>query len=220
MENFSIDYCDNITIKFKKGWGELEGFYKNQEIETKHYFCSVIKEDWNIIDIGANIGMYSLLFDKLSNGKKFLIEGSEINFEMLKVNMSETQTDNNFFFNECVGQDDCVIENSTIHVLWTGKGSILTKTGNIFFRKVDTILSDFDDDINLIKIDVDGWDFEALRGCEKIIKKSNPIICIELFDETLKINNNSKKDVFDYMTALGYMLESVLDGQNHIFIKK
>jgi FkbM family methyltransferase len=183
IENFNVKYTEEINIGFKIGWSELIGFYQTQELETKKFFCEIISSNWNIIDVGANIGMYSLLFKKLTNGNIFLIEGSEVNFDMLKTNLNGDLDKKVHLFNECVSDKDILIENSTIHYLWTGRGSVLQKTGNLNFKKIDTLLNNFEEKIDLIKIDVDGWDFESLKGCENILNQYSPIICIELVEE-------------------------------------
>jgi FkbM family methyltransferase len=222
INNLIVDYGNGNRHKLKIGWEELEFFYTKQESSTKQHFSKIIKNDWNIIDVGANIGMYSILFANMSQGDLFLIEGSEINSEMLTHNMSDfTQNRENIqIMNVCVGDVDNTLTDSTIHYLWTGRGSVLQKKGDLEFHKIDTLLSNYDKKINLIKIDVDGWDFEALKGCKEIINKSEPLICIELVEETLKINNHRVNDVIEYLkNEHGYTTYMRLDTDNYLFEK-
>lgn len=221
-QNFTIDYGNGHSYNIREGWEELHGFYTTQETSTKRYFTEIIKKNWNIIDVGANIGMYSVLFANLSDGDIFCIEGSEVNTTMLEQNLAKylEKRTNIQIHNVCVGDVDQIIENSTIHYLWTGRGSVLRKNGNLDFKKIDTLLQNYDKKIDLIKIDVDGWDFETLKGCERIIKKDNPLICLELVEETLKMNGHTSSDVLDYLkNTLGYVKYTTLDTDNYIFEK-
>ena len=55
-----------------------------------------VKEGNNVIDIGANIGYFTLLFAKLvgPNGKVFAFEPDPTNFSILKKNIEENNYDN------------------------------------------------------------------------------------------------------------------------------
>lgn len=222
IKNLHVDYGNGNQHNLKIAWDELKFFYTTQELSTKKYFSKIIQKDWNIIDVGANIGMYSVLFAKISQGDIFLIEGSEVNTEMLIENMSEftVNRDNIHIMNVCVGNVDDILSNSTIHYLWTGRGSVLRKKGDLEFHTIDKLLSNYNKKINLIKIDVDGWDFESLKGAKQIINNSEPIICIELVEETLKINNHHVNDVIEYLKIEhGYDNYIRLDNDNYIFEK-
>ena len=66
------------------------------------------------------------------------------------------------------------------------------------------IINDFitDKKIDFIKIDIDGLDLLALKGCEKFLKGS-PIILIEVSRYTLKYNI-SFFDIINYLEKFGY----------------
>ena len=59
-------------------------FYKNQEKDEIEFIKKIIKDKDNIIDIGANLGYYSLLFSSLTpNGKIFSFEPSLKNYKKI-----------------------------------------------------------------------------------------------------------------------------------------
>lgn len=60
------------------------------------------------------------------------------------------------------------------------------------------------DKVDLLKIDVDGYDFKVLQGAEETIKKHRPKIYIELCQYTLSEQENSLKDVFEFLGNFGY----------------
>lgn len=220
VNNFTIRYSDNIFYTFNKGYQELSLFYTGSERETKQYFSNIIQNDWNIIDVGANVGMYSALFGQLSNNDIFLIEASPINMSMLKENLLPLENKTNFIYCEEAFSDKIEETESTIHYLWTGRGSVLKDTKIYKFNTIDNLLRDYNKTINLIKIDVDGFDYQVLKGAENTIKKHRPIIMFELMEETLNMAGYNSNDVLKFVEDLDYRIDRVLDDVNYIFISK
>jgi FkbM family methyltransferase len=219
--NININYSDNTSYNFKKGYKDLLDFYDVAEKETKKLFTDIIQKDWNIIDVGANIGMYSALFGILSDGDKFLIEASNDNMVMLKENLEPLEQNGVKFIyvNDAFGDklEDTV---STIHYLWTGKGSVLQDTKLYKFNTIDNLLKSYDKKINLIKIDVDGFDYQVLRGAEQTLKNHKPMIMFELMEETLNMAGYNSQDVFNFLEQMNYKVEVILDKVNYIFTTK
>lgn len=219
--NININYSDNISYNFKKGYKDLLDFYDVAEKETKKLFTDIIQKDWNIIDVGANIGMYSALFGILSDGDKFLIEASNDNMVILKENLEPLEQNGIKFIyiNDAFG--DKIEETvSTIHYLWTGKGSVLQDTKLYNFNTIDNLLKSYTKKINLIKIDVDGFDYQVLKGAEQTLKNHKPIIMFELMEETLNMAGYNSQDVFNFLDQMNYKVEVILDKVNYIFTTK
>ena len=177
--NFSINYPGHC-IPFSVGYAELLSFYTHAEPETKNYYCEKIRPHWNVVDVGANIGMFTLLFSKLTTGRVWAIEASEKNFGMLNENLSKAnlQTDNVTLLNNCVSDQTKTAEGE-IHFLWTGRGSVLRENGQFNFITLDDLIG-LEEPVHLIKIDIDGYDFEAIQGATKILEKYKPLVVIEL----------------------------------------
>jgi len=217
--NFTINYpC--ISIPFKVGYQELIDFYTNLEPQTKQYYCDTIQKDWNVVDVGANIGMFALLFGKLTTGKVWAIEASEPNFDMLQQNIEHAGP-----FVGDVTPLRRYISNKTskdageIHYFWTGRGSVCREAGEFDFVTLDDLFED-QDRIDLIKIDIDGYDFEAVQGAVKIMERIKPIMVIELVDEALRMHGFNKQNVIDFMTENKYTNTKVLDNCNYVFERK
>ena len=219
--NININYSNNISYNFKKGYEDLLDFYDVAEKETKELFTTTIQKDWNIIDVGANIGMYSALFGILSDGDKFLIEASNDNMIMLKENLEPLEQNGVKFIyvNDAFG-DKLEETISTIHYLWTGKGSVLQDTKLYNFNTIDNLLKSYTKKINLIKIDVDGFDYQVLKGAEQTLKNHKPMIMFELMEETLNMAGYNSQDVFNFLEQMNYKVEVILDKVNYIFTTK
>ncbi|MEN6622550.1 MAG: FkbM family methyltransferase [Smithella sp.] len=216
VHNFSVQYPKH-EIPFKIGYRELLSFYQNLESETKGYYAEVVKDNWNIIDVGANIGMFTLLFGKLTSGTVWAIEASQENYAMLQQNVDAVFPDNKQLvtINAYISNKS---ERATgeIHYLWTGRGSVLRNTGEFDFVTLDDLIGD-SAHVDLIKIDIDGYDFEAVQGAVQIIKKCKPIVVIELVAEALNLHGHTTQQVADFMLSLNYRQTRVLDNCNYVF---
>ena len=69
-----------------------------------------------------------------------------------------------------------------------------------FFGEI-IVLDDFFenlDNLNLLKIDVDGFDYKVLQGCRNLILDHKPIIFIELGEKDLNKNGDSVVDIVNF----------------------
>jgi FkbM family methyltransferase len=71
--------------------------------------------------------------------------------------------------------------------------------------------------LDFIKIDVDSYDFDLLKGAVKTLESLKPTITIEL-NYALNFRNATEQDVIDWLTARDYSLAYVTNDQNHTFI--
>jgi FkbM family methyltransferase len=72
---------------------------------------------------------------------------------------------------------------------------------------------------DLIQLDVEGYELNALLGAEKTIKKYNPVLCIEFCEKWLNRYNTSSDKVLGLLKEWGYIQVEEY-GVDKIFIKK
>ena len=70
---------------------------------------------------------------------------------------------------------------------------------------------------DLIQLDVEGYELNALLGAVETIKKYKPVLCIEFCEKWLNRYNNSLEKVLDLVHSLGYKLVDEY-GVDKIFI--
>src|SRR3979490_1604379 len=73
---------------------EFDWYYPHCEPETKHWFVKNIKEDWTIFDVGANVGVYSVLFSRLAPKGKVIAFEPTSTVDMLHTNLGHNQCGN------------------------------------------------------------------------------------------------------------------------------
>lgn len=64
----------------------------------------------------------------------------------------------------------------------------------------------FTNKIDLIKLDVQGWEKKALLGANNLIKTHKPIIIVEFEYFQLNKTNTTCKELFDYIRELNYYI--------------
>ncbi|MCH2232342.1 MAG: FkbM family methyltransferase [Crocinitomicaceae bacterium] len=164
-----------------------------------------------IFDCGANIGLYSLNLAKLyPNAQIHSFEPLTYNFEIFKNNITLNS------FNSIVANQLGVgSKNEELDIKFGAKKSGASLYENDFNNegsetiKITTIdnycTQNNISEIDLIKIDIEGAEMEALRGAETTLKKSKScIIVAEVIEQHLKAAKSSTKEVFEFLENLGF----------------
>lgn len=66
--------------------------------------------------------------------------------------------------------------------------------------------------VNLLKIDVEGFELHVLRGAEKTLQKFRPLLFIELDDNNLRDQGDSAQRLVKYLEDLGYSIADAVTG--------
>lgn len=151
-------------------------FKNRQDADEINYLKKIIKPGDTIIDIGANIGFYSKILATCAGkyGKVHSFEPDLINFKHLKKN---TRGLVNIVLNNKAVSD----KSGTINIYKSKDLNVDHRTYPVGeYESIDVIEAISIDEyvnnswkINLIKMDIQGFEVSALKGMEKTIK-ANP----------------------------------------------
>lgn len=164
------------------------GIFK-RGVHEPHITAWLIKnfqlEQGNFIDIGANIGYYSLIFSKFAKKDGFVvsIEPERDNLQLLKKNLYEASCNNVHVFNCALAAEKGKAKLSLYKTSNRGRHTIQHDYEQGFqevdCRRLDDILLDSQlngIEIDLLKIDIEGHEIFALKGAEETLKKVKCII--------------------------------------------
>ena len=172
----------------------------------------------NIIDIGTNMGETSMNFSKLvgDSGIIHSFEPDTINHKRcadnLKLNNFKNITLNKLGLGNIEGQFRIKVDTPT-----NRGGNRITDTNDenleiIQVITLDKYVSDKNmGKIDLIKIDVEGFEYNVLKGAEKTIYKFKPKFFIELDDVNLKQQNASAKMLVEFLINKEYSITNADD---------
>lgn len=167
-----------------------------------------------IFDIGANVGLFIKAFNKSINRPKviFAFEPSSYVYSILKLTTSRFKNVRCFKLafaskNGTTTLNMPLKKSGSIRVGLSHIGEVAD--GEYLKENVETkLLDDFAeemgcDSIDLIKIDVEGAEFEILKGSNRILTEVRPFWFVEL-SETSGRFNNSCTDTFKKFTDANY----------------
>lgn len=187
-------------------------YYPECELQTKRWVVENVKSDWVVFDCGANIGYYSILFSRMAqNGVVYAFEPTET-IHLLESNLKHNNCFNVMTFEVALSANaGCYEEN--IFRLWGSD----PERRPYNFSTVDKMVEKLRlERLDCIKIDVDSFDFEVLRGAEESLKRFNPWVIVEL-NHALSIRNTTVSIVLEWLYSRGYRDALVLDNENFLF---
>lgn len=161
----------------------------------------ILNTDDVFIDVGANIGQYSLFASMcLKDGKVISFEPVKKIFDQFKDSVVKNKINNIVLYNKACGS-----ENKQILINKKNDDAGGSTFINLDFgSKKDTELVDIvilddilisEDKVNFIKIDVEGFEYEVLLGLKNIINKFKPIFLIEYSPNIYKQNNPQNSEL-------------------------
>lgn len=190
-----------------------------------------VKENDIVLDIGANIGYYSLLFSRVigENGRVYCYEAIPDIYNVLKINAENNLVDNINVYNRAVSNVEGQMEftyfknnpgASSQTSIWSDedkngfKNRMEVVGGEIETRIAEATILDQHllpelDKLDLIKFDIEGGEGCALQGMKKILQTFNKVNIVSEF-----LVGNDECDVLSTYNTLahehGYNLYEIL----------
>lgn len=209
-----IIYRKNIRLKIHlDDWIQQQvyflGDYEKPEID---YISQYLKPGNVFVDIGANIGLFSLNASKIvsDKGKVISFEAFSSNYRQFKNNIEINNFKNIISENKAISN-----QNSTVEILYNegdhniGMASSFLK--NFTSKEIveSVTLDDYASNnsiekIDLIKIDIEGGEYNAILGMTKILNDSKPQVLIEINHQTLQDSGRTEKEIIDLFNQFNY----------------
>jgi FkbM family methyltransferase len=170
-----------------------------------------------VVDVGANLGYFSLLASKLvgAEGRVVALEPNSENCRLLLSSLRLGAISNVELFPVAAAEAPGWAYYAT-HVGSNGglvdDGDLLSRFGNVVptFRLDDLVRGKVD----LLKMDVEGAEGRVVQGATRVIEKDRPIVTTELKEEMLqRVSGRSVADYLGYFGDLGY-LPTLLDKES------
>tara|TARA_B100001175_G_C19363774_1_gene568387 strand:- start:95 stop:931 length:837 start_codon:yes stop_codon:yes gene_type:complete len=220
---FKIDqiiYIDNKKITLPPG--HLLSLYESSYPKYDKFLPKVIgeiKENEVIIDIGANIG--DTLFRLLNINTKpyyYCIEGDNFFFKYLQKNKKslDINIQNKIILIKAFVGDQLKGNLSGTSI---GTKSLIESELGTKSKKLDDIILDYKiKNIKLIKVDVDGYDYNILFSAINELTNNKP----DIFFEYLSLNELGKKNyliLIKKLSEIGYSNWTMLDNYGSIIFE-
>jgi FkbM family methyltransferase len=193
---------------------------KEYEPEIVDLIIKKINPQKDVINIGANIGLYSnLTASKINSNRKVLaIEPTSGAFDLLKKNINRNRNENKIILYKGVASDkvgDCEMHIISGMEEYSSVGSLVHDAviNNLKFKKeivpgntVDNLINENNLEPQLLVMDVEGAELKVVLGAKNTLQKHCPIIISELSDKLLLEQNTSSKEVISFLENLNYVV--------------
>jgi len=199
------------------GVGRELAFFRVYEKGETELFKRVVREGMTVVDLGANIGYYTLLAAKLvgDKGRVFAFEPTPNNFDLLVKNIEVNGYKNivaqqkavsnrngttklflypgdpnaSNIYDSCSGRDSIMVGVTSLDSFWQSEGC---------------------PPIDVIKMDIEGGEMAALEGMTEIISRNDNLrIMTEFFPEDLQRAGVAPLDFLNKFIECGFKLYAI-----------
>lgn len=185
------------------------------EPETTHFISMKMKAGMNVLDVGADIGYYTLLFAKLvgAKGNVYAFEPIPKAKQYLDKNVELNELKNVSTFGFALFDDAgmvCLEDPFNKSKINPQKKRLSRNDIQVEMKVFDGLRSEESiGRVDFIKLDVEGAEMNILRGMRETIKKDRPEIIIELHPSQLKDFGFSPSEFINFFSELGYQIDPV-----------
>lgn len=204
-----------LTLDSDKGISRELAVYGFREKSMTDYLKREVKKNYNCLDIGANLGYYVLLESKrASEGVIYAFEPDKGNFSCLQRNIILNESKNVILYDNAIagscGEKDFYLYPKRN---WS---SFNDRIGYKYFSKVrveaislDSFYKRIIKNINLIRMDVEGYEANIIRGGKKMLRESKELtIAIEIHPHLVP-----KKEIQEMLNLLkksGFIIDAIM----------
>jgi FkbM family methyltransferase len=197
-------------------------WYGSYEKELGNILKKIIKPQDIFLDIGANIGYFSLLVaNNVPTAKIFSFEPMKELFEKLEKNVLINGFKNIKAINIAIGnvnEDRELFLSGTDNLGMSSFKQPENFSGQKEKVKVVTIDEWFKTSglsrIDIIKIDVEGYELSALKGMKEVLQNFKPLVIVEINPATLTLFDLIPPDIYNYLNQLnfeGYIINEAVE---------
>jgi FkbM family methyltransferase len=194
---------------------------KTYEPNVTRILNEKLRPGMTVLDVGANIGYFSLLMSVLvgREGRCIAIEPNPRNVKLLLASKNLNRFEQLEILQAAAGNTWGILQLNTSHSNGVVSPVSATSIEEIWQRetvlslRIDGILPP-DVRVDLIRIDVEGSEFNALSGALRCIENDRPFIISEFMPEGLRgISGVTPEEYLGFLTNRGYQL-SVLESDH------
>lgn len=194
------------------------------ELSEQALFAKYLHGDMTLVDIGANMGLYTAvsMHHLEASGRIVAFEPFPQTFEILQKNVAANQNNGRACprvdtLNLAATPEPCKVdlrlnpENRADNRLYRGtyQGKLEQwDTLPVEGRPVDDVLAELDiEEVNFVKIDIQGYEQKAISGFQKTLARSqNVILLSEFWPKGLAESGGSPQEYLQMLENLGFTL--------------
>lgn len=222
-------YCEKYDLLFSFHKGDVIGrdiAYKLGVYGEDYVNCYMkkhlgLKPGATMLDVGANLGWYSVVMARECGLKIYSFEPDPFNFSMLSKNIRNNNIKGVQAFQYAIADREAKMKLHLYKTYNTGRHSLIDhgKTGK--FVEVDTVTIDgfmakqglSAEPVELLKIDIEGFEMAAFRGARETLKRCRYVFS-EFSPEIMKSINEDPAGFTDLFENLGFRAFNIISEEH------
>jgi FkbM family methyltransferase len=217
---FYVDPISDFGLKLMK--------HNSYETSMTRQIKQLLGKKDVFIDLGANEGFFSIVAGQLVGRDGFVIaiEPQQRLWEIIIKNVEINNLSNVMLLPYGIGSSEGEAEMHFYPSLNSGASSLaksfnfkvslrkfrkaIYHTSKISIKTLDDIISQSINTIKLIKIDIEGFEFEALKGAQKLLSRGHiENLLIEIHPAALNSMGESEQSIDNLLFGFGYRKENI-----------
>jgi len=202
-------------LTFELDLGEMidVGLYVEEyEREVAAAIDRLCQPGWCAVDVGANVGGHTLRLAKRvgPTGSVYAFEPTHYAYRKLLRNLSLNTFTNVHAYQIALSDTDDVGRDVAIRSSWRSDGVRTETPEKVVFERLDRWCLENDVvSIQLMKVDVDGREFEVLSGGARLLAGSRPVLLMEAGSYHFK---SPERNPFLLLERMGYRFSDAKSG--------
>lgn len=223
-------------VTFKDRHGGLQFMVRNDNECGRHMiehgifeyglieWCKqLLSKERSFVDIGSHIGTWSMYLSSLCK-TVHAFEAQRMTYFALNGSIALNGFQNIQTYNVALGSPKSEGEEMDLKIVsLDGGGSTLMKEAaqqvGYDFGSERVVVRSLDSfnlvEVGLMKVDVEGWELEVLKGSVKTIERCQPKIVFECWPDSWY--EDKRKSLFDFITSVGYRIIPI-GGVNNMYL--
>jgi FkbM family methyltransferase len=196
------------------------GVYEKTETAL---FKKCISRGMRVLDVGANIGYYTLIAARLvgGNGNVFAFEPEGENFALLKKNVEANGYTNTTLVQKALSDRTAGTEmflspaNKGDHRIYrTGEGRPSIEIDAV---RLDDFFSNPDETFDFIKMDIQGAEPAALRGMTRLLGRNGKLTLVtEFWPSGIRLSGSSPRSFLQELAGHGFHVFVIDEKENRL----
>ncbi len=209
---------DKILFLIKK-WHYLRKLKKitEEDEEDLAMLRNFVHEGDHVLDIGANIGVYTKFLSILAgaSGKVYSFEPVPETYSYLKNNINKLNLDNVIALNTAVSDYSGKVMMEVPKYDKAGdnyyearivkKAAKDLKSFEVDCSTLDQLFEKYNFQPAFIKCDVEGFEWNVFKSAENLLKKTEPVLLIEI-NQDLNTPDNKTKELIEFLKKNEYRI--------------
>ena len=203
---YHLPHGSTVEVQYRESFGTemlIHGRYEAAEIAA---VCAEVRPGTTAIDVGANMGLYTLELAAALGpaGQCVSFEPNPGTAERLRGNLARNGIGNVDVRGEAVGAIDGSV---TLNISADDALSSITlaprdQSGSVMVRltRLDTVWRELrSPEVSVVKIDVEGGEYDVLLGSDALLTAQHPAILTEAW------TGKDMKQLSDHLASYGYV---------------